>query len=320
MVLRRLPHAAVLLLLLAGCGGSSSKVQPVRKAPGYIAYAVNQDDFNEIWRMQPDGGSRRRLTRALPLHPVGNGSTNPARSPDGAFIAYAWNHDIYRMRADGSGKRRLTSDRARDLQPAWSPDGKRIAFAHEVDLGAFAIDTMTADGRDRHELARVVPENGAVFLLMPAWSPDGTQITYTRYALTAQTDISIYVMSSDGTGRTRLIDHATQPAWSPDGTQIAFVSDRDHNGPCKARLLNCPGYAAELYVARADGRSVRRLTTTRADERRPTWSPDGSRIAFARAADDRRGYAIYTVRPDGTSLRRLTGPAHWAYQPSWGSG
>jgi TolB protein len=99
---------------------------------------------------------------------------------------------------------------------------------------------------------------------------------------------------------------------------LAFVSDRDHNGRCL--FHDCIGYANELYVARADGSRVRRLTRTPAVEQSPTWSPDGKRIAFARIANENAGYDIYTIRPDGNSLRRLTRQsAHeWSYQPSWG--
>jgi TolB protein len=313
--------AAALLVLLAGCAGASRPPEPSRK-PGYIAFAVNRGEFNEIWRMQPDGSERRRLTQAAPPDRIGHGSQYPARSPSGELIAYTSAHEIWRMRADGSRKTRLTSNNERDLEPAWSPDGTRIAYVHAATAAAYAINVMSADGHNQRELARVEPERGAVYLLTPTWSPDGTQIAYTRYAFADRTDISIYVMSSDGSGRTRLIGQATSPAWSPDGKRIAFVSDRDHNGRCEALLFNCPASAGELYVANADGSDPRRLTTTRADERDPTWSPDGTRIAFARAADAKEGYDIYSVRPDGSGLRRLTRePAvAWNYQPSWGSG
>jgi len=314
-------YAAVLLVLVAGCGASTER-KPVPRPPGYIAFAVNRGEFNEIWRMQPDGSSRRRLTESAPPDRFGHGSQYPARSLSGQLIAYTSAHEIWRMRADGSGKKRLTFNRERDLEPAWSPDGTRIAYVHAAAAAAYAIDVMSADGSGQHELARVVPERGAVYLLTPAWSPDGTRIVYTRYAFANRTDISIYVMSSDGSGRTRLIPQATEPSWSPRGDRIAFVSDRDHNGRCRPLLFNCPASAGELYVANADGSDQKRLTTTRADERDPTWSPDGARIAFARAVDATTGYDIYTVRPDGSDLRRLTREPSvaWDYQPSWGSG
>jgi TolB protein len=80
------------------------------------------------------------------------------------------------------------------------------------------------------------------------------------------------------------------PAWSPDGTRIAFYSERDGN--------------AEIYVMRADGTAVTRLTNTRADEGYPAWSPDGRTISFD---SDRDGnFDVFAMNPDGTNVRPLT--------------
>ena len=92
------------------------------------------------------------------------------------------------------------------------------------------------------------------------------------------------------------------PAWSPDGTRIAFYSERDGN--------------SEIYVMKADGGAVTRLTNSKADEGYPAWSPDGTRLAFM---SRRNGKAeIFTMNSDGTDQKLLVSmPRGDAIDPRW---
>jgi Tol biopolymer transport system component len=131
-------------------------------------------------------------------------------------------------------------------------------------------------------------------------------------------DGDIFVVESDGTGLSRLTDteaHESSPAWSPDGTMIAY-----------AVVTGGSREASEIRVMNADGSSVMRLTTELAGPDLPTWSdwptwsPDGTRLAFG-GFDQDHGYEIYITGLDGTGLRRLTDEADngvdGAHMPAW---
>jgi Tol biopolymer transport system component len=119
----------------------------------------------------------------------------------------------------------------------------------------------------------------------------------------------IYTVNPDGTALTRLTHSDAgdiAPAWSPDGTRIAFGCGI---GPETAGGFRTVG-PSDICVMDADGRGLVRLTNDPVSDGEPTWSPDGSRIAFRRVAD------IYAMQPDGTDITRLTTDAG-ASEPAW---
>src|SRR5262249_35697784 len=136
-------------------------------------------------------------------------------------------HQIFTIRPDGADRTQLTHDNGpafrQNWMPAWSPDGKRIAYVHHTEDGMW-IKIMDADG------GNPVTITNEGLSVAPAWSPDGTMIAY------AHSDRSqgfkIWVMNADGTHRRALTTDPesiedTVPTWSPDGTRIAFTSNRD---------------------------------------------------------------------------------------------
>jgi WD40 repeat protein len=198
------------------------------------------------------------------------------------------NTDIYVISSNGTGAIRLTSERGADINPAWSPDGRKIAFASDR-AGNREIYVMNADGT---EPVRLTNSNAPDY--SPAFSPDGQRIAFVSER---DGNAEIYVMDVDGRNASRLtIDSRPDidPAFSPDGRQIAF----SRNG-------------VGIYVMNADGSAETRLTNTGSDAQ-PAWSPDGKAIALLR-----EGKAIWLMNADGSQTRQFLDWNYSRANPDW---
>jgi len=163
-------------------------------------------------------------------------------------------------------------------------------------FGSADVAIVRPDGSCRRRLTHGdAPYSG------PAISPDGRRIVVARYNGAWN---SIYLMQADGSGLTKLVgrsDFDVAPAWSPDGGKIAFGSNNP--GPF--------GAYGRIYVIGADGTGLRQVTPETPDytyDAGPTWSPDGTRIAFSRTG------RLYVINADGTGLTPL---AQGAEYPAW---
>jgi len=279
-------------------------------ATGVIALAVAVAGFVvAVTAFRGEAPVARQTPAPFPPAPVANGPIFFQHlGGDGEDISPG---PIESIEPDGSDRRTVFGDEPmRITQLAWSPDGSRIAYANPV-LGERGIYVADADGTDAIRLTDG-PNDGH-----PSWSPDGSRIVFASTAydptiafcdgLPGQEFLcptDLYAMDADGSNVTRLTSEPAaefQPAWSPDGSRIAFV--RVVHGETADEIFNAPA----IFAMAPDGGAARQVSQTTGEwagsDYSPSWSPDGSRIAFVgfRWED----FGLWVVGADGGGEREI---------------
>ncbi|MBV9927783.1 MAG: PD40 domain-containing protein [Acidobacteria bacterium] len=202
----------------------------------------------------------------------------------------------------------------RDAGAALAFTGGVIAFERGGEI--YVVDTSGGAP------TKIVEAVGDIFNMQPALSPDGSRVAFSSRR---EGKFSLYVVDVDGSGLRRVTDGPgddSEPAWSPDGSRLAFVRGFDATGSGIV-VLTCvaPGNILTVAVdgglgAEASDVPAERNLTHGAGGTDPSWSPDGTRIAFA---SDREGsYDIYTMSAaDGHDVRRLTSNDSAEADPVW---
>ncbi len=223
---------------------------------------------------------------AVPLLTFPGDLGGPTFSPEGDRVAFHWtgekqdNYDIYVKLIGPGDPLRLTTDPAPDFAPAWSPDGKLVAFLRglETSVGVFVVPALGGPAR---RLAQIDVPGVAVYLNL-AWSPDNKWLVATDQNDGGPTHAHGFHLISVETGeKTRLTSPPASwvvsgdilPSFSPDGHSLAFVRRLDEGIADVYRIS-----LTDDYRAKGD---PERLTYENRDISSPVWTRDGNQILYS---------------------------------------
>jgi serine/threonine protein kinase/Tol biopolymer transport system component len=278
---------------------------------GQIVFASSRSVVPQLYLVNADGTDLTQLTN------MDNGACQPSWSPDGTqlvfispclgrgeFFENIYNESsLYVINADGTGLKQLTPAPGSDFEPAWSPDGKTIAFT-SVRGGFRQIYTLDVETQ---AVTLLTNTTDSIESSQPYWSPDGTKIVYMAKRVGAY---QIWAMNADGQEAVQLVRSGQDlwdysPAWSPDGRTIFFSQRR--LGAFRPWLMR-----VDYGDLSQDPRKMNFITPIEDVQ----FSPDGFWIVYE-GMDNEGNRDVYFMTITGSGRTRLTNDPKIDFDPAW---
>lgn len=251
--------------------------------PTVIVFSTNRDGNWELYSILSDGSQLTRLTQTA------SPEQNPVISPDRLSVAYNGGAGIWVMDIDGSNQRQVVNGFIGAQDPTWAPDGLRLAFSGRQS-GANYIPWQ------------VIVSSGSTSPL-PFGTIGQAQLTWSHSdsiigAREQSNGVSVFGINHDSVRVLVNMVATAYPRFSPSGALIVFEGQEVDQGP------------HSLYTIHPDGTGLTQITTL-SNYSGPTWSPDGSKLAYV------QGGELWTMNLDGTNKRQLTNGMSPVLHPSW---
>jgi TolB protein len=294
---------AITLSLVCACSDAAEQA-----CANQIVFDSARSGNTEVYILDLVSGATTQLTSNKTL---GIDSRFPDFAPGGGQVVFVSENEeglgqLFVIDSKGNGLRQLTNDEAVYVNPAWSPDGKWIAF-EKAKHGEWGLYLIRPDGSS---LKRVGPTD--INLFHPSWSPDSSQMA----VVTGDEEAWIVGILDLHDGEVR---NFTEPGigvgsvkWSADGSKLAFDAVLETN--------------FDLYILDLETLAVDRLTEGPAVDSRPEWSPDMSQLVF-NSTRDRGGsvggderwkeFELYILDLESRDVERITDNDWFDAHPDW---